>query len=317
MTYKQFLEKIKQGVCDFMGGEVEVIMSTIMKNNGIFMDGLSIIEDGKNISPTIYINGYYEEYKQGKSISSIIYDIVAIYEDGKLKENINVEFFVDYEKVKTRIVFKLINYKKNKKLLEQVPHRKFLDLAVVYYCIVLNDVLGNATILVYNAHKTLWNITEEDLYKKAKENTPNILGVEFKSMEEIIEEVLTDELHKKKQDENAEEELKAWLTETFSKKEEKGSAPMYVLTNKTRIFGASCLLYENILEVLGKKINHDYYILPSSIHEVIIVPSWKEEDPEMLKNMVKDVNTNQVEVEEVLSDEIYYYSREKGELDKL
>ena len=99
MTYKQFLEKIKQGVCDFMGGEVEVIMSTIMKNNGIFMDGLSIIEDGKNISPTIYINGYYEEYKQGKSISSIIYDIVAIYEDGKLKENINVEFFVDYEKV--------------------------------------------------------------------------------------------------------------------------------------------------------------------------------------------------------------------------
>ena len=92
------------------------------------------------------------------------------------------------------------------------------------------------------------------------------------------------------------------------------AAPMYVLSNRTRVQGASCILYPNILKDFAAAVKSDFYILPSSVHEVILLPVQGDEDEEGLKRMVCEVNETQVEREEVLSDSVYYYSREREKL---
>jgi hypothetical protein len=97
-------------------------------------------------------------------------------------------------------------------------------------------------------------------------------------------------------------------------KEEIESCQLYVLTNDCRINGAACMLYENMLKDFADRIGSNLYILPSSIHEVIILPKFAMFNKQELINMVRDVNSEGVAVDEVLSYTVYEYDRETGEL---
>ena len=92
------------------------------------------------------------------------------------------------------------------------------------------------------------------------------------------------------------------------------TVPMYVLSNKANVQGASCILYPNLLKDFASAINGNFYILPSSIHECIFLPAESVEDPTTLQSMVKEVNMTQVEECEVLSDSVYFYDQSVGEL---
>ena len=87
--------------------------------------------------------------------------------------------------------------------------------------------------------------------------------------------------------------------------------PMFVLTNSEGLFGASCMLYDQLIHSYAERFQSDFYILPSSIHEVILVPAFKNELMDLFSEMVREVNQSQVAAEEILSDHAYYYSREK------
>jgi len=87
------------------------------------------------------------------------------------------------------------------------------------------------------------------------------------------------------------------------------SADMFVLTNISRINGAACMLYEDVLSNFANSIDSDLYILPSSIHEVIIVPQVNNLDKTELCQMVKEVNAEGVADDEILSDHVYVYNR--------
>ena len=88
-----------------------------------------------------------------------------------------------------------------------------------------------------------------------------------------------------------------------------GKTPMYVLTNRKRCNGAACVLYEQVLENFAKKINDNLYILPSSVHEVIMIPASFAGKASQLREMVEEINATQVEDEEVLSDSVYFFNR--------
>lgn len=89
---------------------------------------------------------------------------------------------------------------------------------------------------------------------------------------------------------------------------------MYVLTNKEKFWGATAILRIEILEEIGKKLKQNFYIIPSSIDEVLIVPSYADIDREMMDIMIQEVNETQVSKEERLSDHAYYYSIEEGKI---
>lgn len=296
MTYQEFKQQICQFLQRKLGSQVQISIQDIIKNNNTHLDGLTILSNQCNLSPTIYLNQYFTQYEEGQSFSNICQDILLVYQQNVPSENIDITFFTDYNQVKSRIIFKLVNFERNKALLKDVPHFRILDLAIVFNCLVESGISGSATILIHNQHLELWDITSDDLYALALQNTPDILKYDLRNMTDVLKELLNDtELHAFSPD----------IEETY---------PMYVLSNQHRLNGSICILYQNLLKNFAERLKSDLYILPSSVHEVLIIPAHGADSYQELSDMVKEVNATQLCQEEILSDHVYYYSRETSQL---
>lgn len=291
MEYQEFIEYVKDNTLYLTGEGGTATINHVIKNNGCELDGLVLMEKNNDIAPTIYLNRLYEEYKRGKDIDAIIREIETIYVDNKPKLSFDVNILKKFDTVKDRIVYKVINYRSNEKLLKQVPHKRILDLAVVFYCLLDQDSEKNTTSLIYNSNLELWKVDIDDVYKAALKNTPKLLHSKISSMSTFFNQCgLIPE--------NEEIELKDYIP-----------GDMYVLTNESRLNGASCILYEDVLYDFAHEIDNDLYILPSSIHEVILLPKLSIYEKKELINMVREVNTEGVDADEVLSDNVYEYNR--------
>lgn len=291
MEYKEFVEYIKMNAGYIAGEGGNITINHVIKNNGCEMDGLVIMEKGKDIAPTIYLDSFYELYTNGENIKSIIRQIEVIYEQNKNNVTFDVNILKHFDTIKDKIVYKVVNYRSNEKLLEQVPHKRILDLAVVFYCLLDNEYGRSATALIYNNNLKNWNVTIDDVYKAALKNTPDLLHSKISSMAALFEKCGVNV-------DGEEVDLKDYVT-----------SDMYVLTNESKLNGAACILYENVLYDFAQKLGADLYILPSSVHEVILLPKLSMFEKDELVNMVKEVNTEGVAADEVLSDHVYEYNR--------
>lgn len=290
MNYEEFICRVQAEVKEKMGEKAQVERRRITKNNGVELEGITITEEGQRISPMIYLDEYYSIYERGVTIPQIGEDILRIYERSRESLPKTPDFYTDFEKVKARLACKLINYQRNEKQLARVPYVRCLDLALVFYYALEEEEIGRGTILIYNSHLTMWGISKEQLYEAARRNTPGLLPYEFIEMRELLAESFAD-------GEDFEEEL-----------------PMYVLSNRERHFGAVNMIYDSVLSEIGRRIGDDFYVLPSSVHECIIVPAGAKATRSELSNMVWDINRTQVLPEEVLSDNVYFYERKNHRL---
>ena len=293
MEFTNFTTLVQREVEKRAGENYRVKLNDVMKNNGVVLRGITLMQDDSNISPTIYLNPYYDAYENGDTtLGTVIDEVIDTYERNKINRSIDMKFFLNYETVRSRIIFKLINTEKNRELLRDVPYIPFHDLSIVFQCLVSEERFGNASILIHNVHLQLWKVNARELYECALENTPLLQGYELADMNTVLEEM-------KALGGIDDEEIEDMQQEV----------PMYVLSNKSRINGASCILYKDILKDFAMVVDKDLYVLPSSIHEVILLPSDGTKESEQLKEMVREINQSQVEKEEVLSDSVYYYRR--------
>ena len=291
MEYKEFVEYIKMNAGYIAGEGGNITINHVIKNNGCEMDGLVSMEKGKDIAPNIYLDSFYELYTNGENIKNIIRQIEVIYEQNKNNVTFDVNILKHFDTIKDKIVYKVVNYRSNEKLLEQVPHKRILDLAVVFYCLLDNEYGRSATALIYNNNLKNWNVTIDDVYKAALKNTPDLLHSKISSMAALFEKCGVNV-------DGEEVDLKDYVP-----------SDMYVLTNESKLNGAACILYENVLYDFAQKLGADLYILPSSVHEVILLPKLSMFEKDELVNMVKEVNTEGVAADEVLSDHVYEYNR--------
>ena len=238
------------------------------------------VSDPKYLEAVHSLNDLYAEYEDGKTMPEIVDKIVSLYQNAVTTENFRAEDYLDFEKVKEHLACKLINRKKNEKLLREVPYQDFLNLAVVAYYKVEDEIIGKATILVRKSHCKSWGVEEEEVIRCARENTQKILPVKFLGIGTMLE--------------------------TYGYHQE-ATIPMYILTNEENYFGASAMIFDSVLEKIGKALKDDFWILPSSIHECIIIPAGCAMPPDEMTDLVKEVNQKEVSVEEYLSDQIYYY----------
>ena len=293
MEFTNFTTLVQREVEKRAGENYRVKLNDVMKNNGVVLRGITLMQDDSNISPAIYLNPYYDAYENGDTtLGTVIDEVIDTYERNKINRSIDMKFFLNYETVRSRIIFKLINTEKNRELLRDVPYIPFHDLSIVFQCLVSEERFGNASILIHNVHLQLWKVNARELYECALENTPLLQGYELADMNTVLEEM-------KALGGIDDEEIEDMQQEV----------PMYVLSNKSRINGASCILYKDILKDFAMVVDKDLYVLPSSIHEVILLPSDGTQESEQLKEMVREINQSQVEKEEVLSDSVYYYRR--------
>ena len=319
MKFEDFIEKMKKALKNHYGDGHHVRVAVIKKNNNLVLHGISVMPSGPDrkgteISPTVYLEEYYKQYEEGISFSELVQHVIDLYEKHRINVNFDMNFFLEYEKVKEKIVYKLINYKKNEELLEEIPHIRFLDMAVVFYYYMENEIFGTASILIYNTHMHSWEITLDTLYADAKKNTPVLLQSRMRNMEEIMLELLQKNIKDKYSSFKKADGEEPWMAEIADQMMDyifgdRSQMPMYVLTNESGQYGAACILYPEILEEFSRKMECGLYILPSSVHEVILIMDKDIDNPDSLKEMVEDVNRTQLAPEEVLSDQVYYYNR--------
>ncbi len=295
MNNKEFAIKVQADIAERLGENYHVCTKEVVKNNDVVMQGLMIYEKGQNVAPTIYLEAFLESYEQGKPWDEVMEKILTVYENRVPRDTIDVDFFDDFEKVKDRIAYKLIHAKRNEALLSKIPHVKFLDLAICFYYAFSHEILGNGSILVYNTQMERWKTNAEELHLLAQENTRRLFGMELLSMERVLAE-----LAGSKRDMGIDMDLYDASKNTA----------MQILSNEGRMYGAVSMLYPGFMQELADKLDANLYILPSSIHEVILIAQTGQEDIAFLKNMVKEVNDTQVLPEEILSDSVYYYDKE-------
>lgn len=296
MTYQDFESQIVELITTELSDECTIDTKPVIKNNGITLHGL-VINNGKcNISPTIYLDYYYKEFENGADIDKLAKQVIAQYKKFELDEDFDISVFTDYEKCKNNISFKLINYEKNKELLEDIPHIKYLDLAIVFYYLLEGGLNETSSILIRNSHMEHWGVDKVDLMVQAQNNTPRLLQSEIRSLTDVVKEILADN------------------PMAITPEDEPMDQTMYVLTNKLKLYGACCILYKNLLEEFAEQHDCDFYIIPSSVHEVLLVPCSKELDSEYLTSLVQEVNSSELSTEDILSDHVYLYSRKNKEV---
>lgn len=289
MTYNQFVQATEQRVKEEIEECASVSAYMARKNNGTRRRGLLFLEEDSNVSPTIYLEEYYWQFQQGKPLEEIVEEILGLYGKIRFKEQWQEDVLRDYSVLKGRIVYRLINREANQDILKEIPYIPYLDLAIVFYVLIELSEYGTAAMPVKKEHLKLWKVTAEQIYEQACKNTHRLLPCEFQTMRAVIAEL-------------------AGLGE------DKGEDCLYVLTNCLKSFGASVILYPERLAEIGKYLGENYYVLPSSVHEVLILPESAAPGKKALCDMVSEINETQVPPEEVLSDRVYFYALGQGEL---
>lgn len=295
MEYKEFVCAVIETMNQKEGENgIQAKEHSVIKNNGKVRLGLFLQETGSNLFPTIYLEEYYERFQKGETLDQIVAEIDQLYQKIKVKNSIDVEQLLNLEAWKNKLGIKVIKTEKNMELLKEIPHLDVLDLSLAFYVILDSRCEGTATMQITNEHMKQWKLETEELYEMAMRSAVRLLPAEFCSLSDMICKIIGTEVSE-------------------IQKMEKESH-MYVLTNSSRIQGAACMFYPHVLDMIGEILKEDFYILPSSIHEVIILPKSRGIVKVELDMMIQDINRTQVEEEEVLSDHAYLYERRDGKI---
>lgn len=297
MRLEKFAEEILKGVEEKTGGALKVRIVSREKNNGIIFTGITASRPESSSGVCIYLNGYYEDYCDNRTtldgVTEEVYD--------KLMEHCNdlngmdMKLLWDWEAAKAHIRAKLVNRKMNSELLRRVPYREFLDLAVIYYVTVdgLSEGVDGA-FTVSDKNMEVWRKDEKALYQTAVSNMRLDGKPVFEDMEKIIRSIMPEEIP----------------DFTFGIPKFR----FYVLTNPKKVFGAVELLDGSTLKEIGDELGGDFIVLPSSVHESIIIPADSSASYQELADIVTDINRNEVSIVERLSDHVYLYERKVGTL---
>lgn len=293
MNFETFVENIAETLQERMGDTYEIRVIQVTKNNGVELTGVAIIKQEDSVFPTIYLEGLYEEYVNGESIDSLAGRIINCHEEQSMALDLDMDFFHDYNSVKDRIFYKLVSYAENKKFLADAPHLRWHDLAIVFYYALEDEMLAGASITINRQHMLMWRQNAESLYRTARRNTRRDMPEFLVSIRELVEDM------------------------TGITVQGEDDLPMYVLTNKEKRFGASAMLYSEQMGKLAEKFDCNLLILPSSVHEVLLLPDDHCQEYDFYRQMVGEVNRTQVEAEEVLSYGLYRYNRMSAEIEEI
>lgn len=287
MVYDVFLNKIKTGMEEALGKEYELSLHRITKNNGLILDGLCISKGKNPVAPAIYLNHCYRQYLEGSSLEEITQELLELYRSNESLPAICPAQLSDYSAMKSRIACRLINTAANETLLQDMPHIPWNDLSIVFYLFFQESDTGVMTAKIHTSHLNTWGISQDELFESAVSNVSRLFPPSITSMDCILED----------------------LTGAVSDLNGPAMTPFYVLSNTSGINGAICMLYPDVLKHFSEGIERDVLILPSSIHEVLLLPDEEDISYDELGQIVAQINASEVLPQDRLSNQIYRYSR--------
>lgn len=296
------MKRITDSVQERLGDTYRVTTQDVVKNNGLILKGLVIRHEEESLSPTIYLDDFVDDFLHGTPLNAITDRILQIYYKNR-NEHFDVSSLLDFNSVKDKIIYQLINTSQNEEFLKDTPSIPYLDLSIIFKVLIDSSQQAVSTVTIHNSLLEMWNTSTDEIYSLAKENTPKIMPAQITSMTDILKQAFKTGVFPTEQ------------PEIFDAPD---ICPMYVLSNFNLLHGSGCILYPNVLCNFAKASDADIYILPSSVNEVILIPDVaKMLKADELKDMVHQVNCTEVAEEEFLSDSVYFYSRETQELSQL
>ena len=315
-SYSEFMEYIKENVTDYLPERfesAEITIRQVGKNNDVVLDGLSIRNPDSNLSPNIYLNPLYEQYQKGRNLDELVSSIADTYIENiaPLEERaiqMPLDDMFDYEQVKDNIFPRLVNLERNQLGLKDVPYTKLGDLAVTYRVKVSGDSNTLSSLAITNALMEKYGVTTGELHEQALENMERLLPAAFHSLDDIMTDIMAVEFSKNEG--ISMEEAKDYIREMIPP----NASQMYCLTNETKINGATCIINENVQKMVADKVGGDYFVIPSSVHEVLILTKSSDMSPQELESIVKGVNAAYVSPNEFLSDHVYEYDAKEHKL---
>ena len=291
---EEILRGIAEEVKRVAGEGYEVQTQQVRKNNGVQLQAVIVRRPGEVVAPAVYVDGYIDMIaKEEMTMAEAGKKVFEVYEEHKEPKICKMidgvtckEFVLDH------VEYQLVNKERNIDRVNSAPHKDLLDLAALYRVVVEANEDETASYVLGNDLFERIGVSIEELDEAAARNTESV-GFVVKTMAQVMAEMM-----------GFSEEMEDCM----------GEGPqMYVLTNERKQNGASILMCGRQLAALADKLDDDFYILPSSIHEVLAVPA-SQMNYEELKQVVKDVNDTQVSDEEILGYEVYRYDREAGEI---
>lgn len=289
----------------------EVRLTDITKNNDTKKTGILVMEKNESITPAIYLEDYFAGYQEGQDLEDILLDIAACFEESKQRGKSIYERdyndLMDYEKIRDQIILRAVGLLNNQEYLEDKIYDVKKDMALVYFILLEKAESNLQTCAIHQGMLDSYGVSKNEISELAMENTQRLFPPTIKSMEDVLNEMILPDCQA---DHKSFEQSLCEMSQTGV-----GDIPcMLILSNEDCINGATSMFYPDILETITKELGTDVYVLPSSIHEVILVPKNGEIRENQLTNMVREVNATQVDDQEVLTNHTYEYCREVGEL---
>lgn len=285
------LEQIVKEVEEKFGEEYSVWSMEISKNNGVEMVGVVIRRQGEQIGVVVYLS---KKCLEKDDVSEIVDSIQQQYWKGPATKNLlnGIEESIwDKQFVLSRVVYQLVNKEKNAKFLESVPHEEFLDLALIYRVMLRVSEGEVASYVLSNVLLQEMGVLPEELSQAAKENTKSLLGVYCRELGEMLQEQFGMKFPQ-------EQVIKSML--------------LWILTNSVKTNGAVLMTYPSVLSELAEKLRSNLLILPSSIHEVLLLAERGDGKVEDLREIVRTVNASEVSEQEFLSNNVYRFNKDTG-----
>ena len=304
LNFKEFQEYIKSNVKDYLPEsykDADIQFRDVVKNNDVHLTGVMIKRENETVTPNIYINELYEKYSSGMNLDEIVGDIadLRIEHDPPEEAQSIGSIFTNYEMVKQRLEIHLCDMELNRDKLKNQVYTEQGDFAATYHIKIGGDEMLRGSAAVTPNLLKRWGITKEQLCEDSLQAKYSKEAV-FTYIEEIVAEKMFG--------------LKA--TNLLDKQNDiidsSEGVSLYCLTNEKNKYGASMILREDVMGKVSKLMGGDFYILPSSIHETLIVPTTTEMTLEDMSIMVQDVNKEAVEPEDKLSDKVQFYEDRKS-----
>lgn len=310
LDFEEFKKEVADNIKDFLPPEyadASVSTKQVVKNNDVELTSLNIYREGETLTPTIYLENFYEAYSDQGDMDDVMEKLADMFLAASENKDYDIGKLTSFEAAKDSIYPKLVNMEMNREALADMPHTQMDDLAVTYSVMLNEDERGKASVAISNEMMEMYGVTTEELHSVAVENMEQLSPGKFLPFRDMVADTLIDDMTEIMGGDR--EAASAMVNEML------GETPdIYVITNEQRINGAASVLDDTIMQKVTETVGEDFVILPSSVHECIVVPVDCNIEIDEMKAMVQCVNADAVKPQERLSDNVYCYDSQAHEL---
>lgn len=284
MNKEQFTMQLVNNLKEKLGDSYSIQTKEVTKNNSVKLLGVVIGKQNQSVCPSIYMESFYSQFLDGRDIDSIANEVISLFNEKNTMTDFNIH--ESLKQASDKIFCKLVNTASNRILLDNAPHNTWNDLSIVYYVDLGKDEFNShKTIVITNMLQELIGLSVDELDALAKANMEKYMPPTICGISSIFSGMSSLELN--------------------------DDEPFYVLSNQESFYGATSILNSNLLSDFADRMNvNKVYIIPSSIHEVLLIPDRLNSSVDEFNSMLRDVNVSCVEETEVLSNNCYIFTRQ-------